>query len=264
MTARIIATCNQKGGVGKTNTTFHLARAAVNAGRRTLLIDADPQGNLSDVAVPELERDQPSLADVLTERSSDGIADVAVPGAWDGLTVVPSVGSGLVPVRDELIIAGPGRESRLRDALALVAEDYDLVLIDCAPSLDQLTVNALTAADGVAVVTEASLFSTNGLAQLMRTVTTVREHYNRALRVAGIIVNRYDSRERGVRAAMDDLTAGAAAHQLEILEPHVPKRAAIRDAMEAGAGLDQDRRAEVRELADLYAAHLRTLEGAIQ
>ena len=264
MTARIIALCNQKGGVGKTTTTYHLARAAVAAGERTLLIDADAQGNLSRVVVPDLERDQPGLADVLTDRSRDTITDVAVPGAWDGLTVVPSTGSGLTSVRDELVIAGAGRESRLREALRAIREDYDLVLIDCAPALDHITINALTAAGGAAVITEASLFSTDGLGQLLKTITSVTQHYNDALTVAGIIVNRYDPRERGVRAAMDDLTAGAASTGLRILEPHMPKRAAIRDAMESSTGLDQSRTTDVRELADLYTTHLRSLEGALK
>lgn len=264
MNAKIVAICNQKGGVGKTTTTFHLARAAVAAGRRTLLIDADPQGNLSSVTVPDLERDQPSLADVLSDRSDDGLADIIVPGAWEGLSVAPSTGSGLVAVRDELVIAGAGRESRLRNALGAVHDSYDLVLIDCAPALDQLTVNALTAAHGAAVVTEASLFSTDGLAQLIRTITTVRQHYNAALEIAGIIVNRYDARERGVRAAMDELAEGATAHNLSLLEPHVPKRAAIRDAIESGTGLDQARSAEVRDLAAIYTAHLHSIEGALK
>ena len=105
------------------------------------------------------------------------------------------------------------------------------MLIDCAPALDQITVNALTASHGAAVVTEASLFSTDGLAQLIRTIATVRQHYNATLNIAGIIVNRYDAREKGVRAAMDELTEGAAAHGLSLLEPHIPKRAAIRDAI---------------------------------
>ena len=264
MTSKIVAICNQKGGVGKTTTTFHLARAAVAEGRRTLLIDADPQGNLSSVTVPDLERDQPGLADVLTDRSSDGLADITVPGAWEGLSVAPSTGSGLAAVRDELVIAGAGRESRLRNALDAVSDSYDLVLIDCAPALDQITVNALTASHGAAVVTEASLFSTDGLAQLIRTIATVRQHYNPTLNIAGIIVNRYDAREKGVRAAMDELTEGAAAHGLSLLEPHIPKRAAIRDAIESGTGLDQARSAEARALANIYTAHLHSIEGALK
>lgn len=264
MTARIIALCNQKGGVGKTTTSYHLARAAVVAGQRTLLIDADTQGNLSHVTVADLERDQLGLADVLTDRSRDGIADVAVPGIWDGLAVVPSTGNALASVGKELVIAGAGRESRLRDALAAVREDYDLILIDCAPSLDDVTINALTASDAVVVVTEPSLFSTDGLGQLIPTVASVQQHYNPQLTIAGIIVNRYEPRERGVRAAMDDLEGGAASHGLRILTPYIPKRTAIRDTEEAGAALDQAGRTEVRELSELYATHLRSIEGALR
>ena len=100
------------GGVGKTTTTFHVARAAVAEGRRTLLIDADPQGNLSSVTVPDLERDQPGLADVLTDRSSDGLADITVPGAWEGLKRCSLTGSGLAAVR-EMNSSSPGQDAKV-------------------------------------------------------------------------------------------------------------------------------------------------------
>lgn len=262
MPAQIIALCNQKGGVGKTTTTYHLARAAVAAGRRTVLIDADTQGNLSHAAIAEIERGQAGLADVLTDHSDHTIADVAVPGIWEGLTVVPSTGNNLAAVSKELVIAGPGRESRLRDALAPVRETADLILIDCAPSLDDVTINVLTAADLIAVVTEPSLFSTDGLGQLLPTLASVRHHYNPKLAIGGVIVNRYAPQERGVQAAMADLEEGTGAHGIPLLEPYIPKRTAIRDTLEAGAALDQASRTETRELAELYAAHLHHLEGA--
>ncbi|RLV51390.1 ParA family protein, partial [Aeromicrobium phragmitis] len=112
---------------------------------------------------------------------------------------VPTSGIALGYVRDELVIAGAGREGRIREALEDVSEDYDLILIDCAPSLDQLTINGLTAAHGVIVVTHSRLWSANGLAQLLQTITSVREHYNATLRVAGIIVNQHEDSTVGGR-----------------------------------------------------------------
>ncbi len=119
MTARILALCNQKGGVGKSTTLFQLARAAVLAGRRVLAVDNDPQGNLtSNITAEEVDAEQAGLADVLSTRADDTMRDVIVPGLWPGLDVVPTSGASLGNVRDELVIAGAGREVRLREALA--------------------------------------------------------------------------------------------------------------------------------------------------
>src|SRR5690625_2035428 len=131
MTARILAVCNQKGGVGKTTTTYHLARAGIRAGKKVLVVDLDPQGTLTNIAArEELPEDSISIADVLSARGREPLAEVIVPGLWEGLDVAPTVGEGLGVVRDELVVAGAGREARLRDALSQAAQQYDLILID--------------------------------------------------------------------------------------------------------------------------------------
>ncbi|NKW16395.1 AAA family ATPase, partial [Rhodococcus hoagii] len=150
MTATIYAFCNQKGGVGKTTVTFHIADAARRAGLKVLAVDMDPQGNLSTILTKEpIHPGDAGIADVLSDRSEATLGDIISEGLWPGVELAATVPDAetLAAVRDELVIAGAGREHRLRDALDAVRNNYDLILIDCPPSLDQLTINALVAAD---------------------------------------------------------------------------------------------------------------------
>lgn len=258
MTATVLALCNQKGGVGKTTTTFNLARAAVQAGRRVLVVDLDPQGNLTAIATAEaVPRDAEGVADVLSGTGGVDIDAVTVPGVWDGLQVVPTVGTALGHVRDQLVAAGVGRERRLATALAPIREHYDLVLIDCPPSLDQLTINALVAADEVVVVTQSKLFSTDGLAHLLDTIDAVKANYHPQLRVGGVIVNQHEEHTVSGRKWASEI--GAA---MPVLDPPIPKRAVIGDAAESATGLDEWRgsgRAGALELAAIYTGYLTAL-----
>lgn len=263
MTAQIFALCNQKGGVGKSTTTFHLARSGVLRGLRVLVVDNDPQGNLTAVVTAEpVTEDQAGLADALSSRASETVRDVIVPGLWPGLDVVPTpLYDALASVRDELVIAGAGREGRLRETLAPVAEDYDLILIDCAPSLDQLTINGLTAAQGVMVVTHSKQWSLSGLSQLLNTVESVRAYYNPSLTVAGVLVNQHEERTVSGQTWLDELHTAAEARDLRVLTPPIPKRVVIADAVEAARGLDEWGSAEATTLSALYSEHLATIEG---
>jgi len=205
--------------------------------------------------------DQAQLADALSYRAPETLRDVIVPGLCPGLDFVPTAGVTLGALRDELVIAGAGRASRLREALRAVSGDYDLILIDCAPSLDQLTSNGLTAADGVVVVTHSTLWSANGLGQLLTTIDSVRAYYNPTLQVAGVL-NQHEENTVSGRAWVDDLAEAGTARGLRILTPSIPKRVVIADAVEASRGLDEWGSGEATALAAVYADHLATLEGA--
>ena len=257
-----IAVTNQKGGPGKTTTTYHLARAAFRRELRTLVIDLDPQGNLSD-SLTEVEEKQAGMADVLSASSSYGLDEVVVETTWNGVYLAPSGGDALAVVRNELITSGPGREMRLAKALRrLDGAPFDLVLIDCAPALDALTTNAFTAADGVLVVTQSRLYSATGLAHLLDAVEAVRAYYNPRLSVAGVLVNQHRANTSQGKHWSGELASACQARGLALLDPPVPDRVAISDSSEAGVGLDEWPGAPA-ELVDVYDSHLAAVVSAL-
>lgn len=259
-----IANANQKGGVGKTTTTVHMARAAVLQGLKVLCIDMDPQGNLTTALAPEVTEGNVGLADALSDRTEDTMESVLSATIWEGVDLIPTTGDALGFVRDELVLAGAGRESRLRDALEPIQGNYDLVLIDCCPALDQLTINALTAADKVLIITHSKLWSANGLARLLGTVDKVRKHYNSDLAISGVLVNHHEKDTTSGAHWLAELTEGMEARGLTVLMPPIPKSVIISDAHEVGKGLDEmsTDKAKAMRFAGLYSDHLTSiLEG---
>ncbi len=189
--AKVIAMCNQKGGVGKTTSTINLGAALVEFGRKVLLLDFDPQGALSvGLGVPAHDLDR-SIYNVLMERDVS-IADVRLKTKVDGLDLIPS--NIDLSAAEVQLVSEVAREQALKRALRPVMDEYDYIFIDCQPSLGLLTVNALTAAQGVIIPLECEYFSLRGVALLVDTIDKVTERLNPDLSITGILATMYDAR----------------------------------------------------------------------
>jgi chromosome partitioning protein len=189
--ARVIALCNQKGGVGKTTSTINLGAALAETGRRVLLIDFDPQGALSvGLGVNPHELDL-TVYNLLMQRDV-AIDEVLLKTGVPGLDLLP--GNIDLSAAEVQLVSEVAREQTLARVLAPVLGEYDIVLIDCQPSLGLLTVNALAASDGVIIPLECEYFALRGVALLMDTIYRVQERINPRLEVEGILATMYDSR----------------------------------------------------------------------
>ena len=199
---RIIAIANQKGGVGKTTTCVNLAASLAATRRNVLIVDLDPQGNATmgcGVDKSELEK---SVCDVLLE----GVAasDVIQPVFDDGLALLPS--NQELTLAEVELVSQPEREYRLARALEPIADDYDYILVDCPPSLNMLTVNALTAADGVLIPMQCEYYALEGLTALLGTVEQIRSGANRKLTLFGILRTMFDPRNNLATEVSGQLT----------------------------------------------------------
>ncbi len=189
--ARIIAMCNQKGGVGKTTTTINLGAALAEYGRRVLMVDFDPQGALSvGLGVRTHDLDV-TVYNLLVERGHD-VREVIQPTTVHDVDLLPA--NIDLSAAEVQLVGEVAREQILARVLRPVVDDYDVILIDCQPSLGLLTVNALTAAHGVIIPLECEFFAMRGVALLIETIEKITDRLNPRLQVDGILATMYDGR----------------------------------------------------------------------
>jgi len=200
--ARVISLCNQKGGVGKTTTTINLGAALAEFGRKVLLVDFDPQGSLSVGLGLNPHDMELSIYNLLMDRETR-LEEVVVPSGVPGMDLLPS--NIDLSAAEVQLVHEVAREQTLQRVLAPAIAEYDVILIDCQPSLGLLTVNALTASDGVIVPLECEYFALRGVALLKTTIDKVTERLNPKLQIDGVLGTMFDGRTLHGREVMERL-----------------------------------------------------------
>lgn len=238
-----MAVANQKGGVAKTTTVHSLAAALAEQGQRVLMVDLDPQACLTFSAGGDPDKLEGSLHDVMLGRAQ--AADVRL--TLDGVDLLPA--SIDLAGAEVHLLTRPGREHALARALGPIAPEYEVILIDCPPSLGTLTINGLTAARHVIIPLQCETLSHRGVGQLLDTIGDVRAFTNPELEVVGVVATMYDSR---TRLAHSTLAGVRETYGLRVLEPPVPK--SVRVAEAPGSGSSVLRHAPRSPSADAYRA----------
>ena len=187
---RIIAIANQKGGVGKTTTAINLSACLAEKGKKVLAVDMDPQGNMTSGLGLDKEEIEKTVYDLIIGEAD--IEEVICKDALDNLDILPT-GIDLSAAEIELI-GVVNKEYIIRDEVHKVRDNYDFIIIDCPPSLNTLTINAMTTADSVIVPIQCEYYALEGLSQLMHTIELVKERLNPSLEMEGIVFTMYDGR----------------------------------------------------------------------
>ena len=188
--SRIIAIANQKGGVGKTTTAINLASCIAEAGKKVLTIDLDPQGNMTSGLGVDKNEVENTVYELMLDQCS--IKESMVDTVVEGMKVIPS-NVNLAGAEIELLGINE-KEYILKNAVDYIRDDYDFIIIDCPPSLNMLTVNAMTTADSILVPIQCEYYALEGLSELIYTIELVKERLNNKLEIEGVVFTMYDAR----------------------------------------------------------------------
>lgn len=198
---KVIAFSNQKGGVGKTTSAVNTAAFLARGGKRVLLIDSDPQGNASSGLGITKKDTEASVYDILIGNIEPSKAVIKT--EYKNLSLIPS-GIDLVGAELELVDE-PRRDFKLKDALDKISDDYDIIIIDCPPSLGLVTINCLIAAEGIVIPLLCEFYSLEGLSQLTNTINQINKRYNSNLVLLGVLINMYDGRLNLTHQVMNEI-----------------------------------------------------------
>lgn len=247
----ILAVANQKGGVAKTTTVASLGAALVALQKRVLVVDLDPQGSLTFSLGHNPDKLTTSVHEVLTAGvpASEAILETA-----EGAALLPATID--LAGAEAMLLMRPGREYTLKRALATVADDFDVIVVDCPPSLGVLTLNGLTAADSVLVPLQCETLAHRGVGQLLRTVSEIQQITNPALTLLGALPTLYDSRTTHSRDVLADVSGR---YDIPVIAPPIPRTVRFAEASASGTSVIAGRKNKgaqaYRDLADNLAAH---------
>lgn len=224
---KIISVANQKGGVGKTTTTINLSAALAEKGKKVLVVDIDPQGNTTSGFGIDKNQEENTIYQLMLDDCS--INEAIKHDVYENIDLISS---NINTAAAEIDLIGiDHKEFILRDALDYIRDDYDFIMLDCPPSLNVLTVNAMTASDTVLVPIQCEYYALEGLSQLIHTINLVRERLNEKLDIEGIVFTMYDSRTNLSQQVVDNVRANVTQ---KIYDTMIPRNVRLAEAPSYG------------------------------